>query len=901
MHPKCMTNIDRSLWRELSPHLDRALELAEGPRAIWLEGLRAETPELAAIIQTLLDESKQLDRDGFLQNPPFSLLGPASLAGHTLGPYTIDRLIGRGGMGEVWLASRSDGRFEGHCAIKFLAGAVAPPGLAARFHHEGRLLGRLIHPHIARLLDAGTTENGRHYLVLEYVDGEQIDHYCESKSLSVAARVRLFLDVVSAVAHAHSHLIIHRDLKPSNVFVTRDGAVKLLDFGIGKLLSTEDDTRNNAARTRVEDVVLTPEYAAPEQLLGDAPSTATDVYQLGMLLYVLLAGRHPVARSGSRSERIKAALDGHVPRISEFVDGAARKQLRGDLDAILSMALRKDPVERYATAAALHEDLVRYLDGEAVHARAGATLYATRKFVGRHRASVISALVVAIALLGTFAVTAVQLIETRRQREAALVSARHAEATKNFLQMVLSEMQAHGEPLTSKTLLERSSELLKAQYGDQPAFVSEMLIELSMEYIDIAELNTALSLLEDARHYAMRDGNYRLLALAECEIADDQARTGRGTEARQHITSGMQALARAKPADVEARAACTLAQAKVEASVLSNRARAIELEKQALAMLVAAGDTRSTLYTSVLQGLGSELMDDGRVAETLVIGKQVVENNARNGRGGTRQQLVAEQNVATVLYRLGEVRESYDLRRQIQERLAKMNHGEEIRTEFVVNQASCATRLERDDPTQELLPAALVRAEKDGNLTMFRTISTELARSRLRTGQPHAQIVEPLDHLENTRFEGAPAVDTTTQVLVDGIRATLEIREGNPQAADHRAERLLQTLREKKFNRPRWIYLAALLASRTALAAGDPARAIEHANAALAIVEPVARGPDTSADVGDSLLVLAHAKLAQHHAAEARTLLTRAIDCLRNGYGIDHPATREAEALLSTL
>jgi serine/threonine-protein kinase len=894
-----MASIDSTLWRELSPHLDHALDLADGPRRIWLETLRAENPELAATLERLLAESHALDSEGFLEDTPLTLLSQASLAGHTLGPYTIDRLIGRGGMGEVWLASRSDGRFEGRCAIKFLSGSVMQPKLADRFHHEGRLLGRLVHPHIARLIDAGTTDTGRQYLVLEYVDGEQIDHYCESKALSVDARVRLFLDVVSAVAHAHSHLIIHRDLKPTNVFVTREGVVKLLDFGIGKLLSADEGSQDDATPTRVEDVVLTPEYAAPEQLLGDAPSTATDVYQLGMLLYVLFAGRHPVPASGSRAERIKAALDGHVPRISELVTGALRKRLRGDLDAILSMALRKDPKERYATAAALHEDLVRYLDGDAVHARAGATLYATRKFVSRHRASVLAVLFVAVALIGAFAVTAVQLVETRTQRESALTSARHAEATKNFLQLVLSEFQSRGEPLTSKALLERSSALLKAQYGDQPAFVSEMLIELSIEYIDIAELNTALALLEDARHFALVAGNYRLLALAECEIAGDQARSSLGKEAQQHMTQAMQALGRVKSADVQVRAACMYAQAKVRAA-FADRAGAIEIEMQARAMLEAAGETRSILYNTVLSGLGTELMDEGRVTEALAFSRQVVDNNARNGRGGTRAQLVAQQNVATTLYRLGEVRESYELRRQIRDQLAQLNHGEEMRTVFLANAASCANRLARYDPALDLLPAAAVRAERDGDLSMFRFISAEVARTRLRMGLPRAEVEASLDHLEATRIGGESAVDTATRVLVDSVRTELDMREGEPQTADRRAEQLVRTLADLKFKRPRSNYLALLLASRAALAVGDAARAIEHARAALRIVEPIARAPDTSADVGDTLLLLARGLIAQHHDAEARPLLARAVRCLGTGYGTDHPTTREAEALIAS-
>jgi serine/threonine-protein kinase len=563
------------------------------------------------------------------------------------------------------------------------------------------------------------------------------------------------------------------------------------------------------------------------------------------------------------------------------------------------MALRKDPNERYATAAALREDLVRYLDGDAVHARAGATLYAARKFVSRHRASVLAALFVAATLIGTFAVTAVQLVETRTQRESALTSARHAEATKNFLQLVLSEFQSRGEPLTSKALLERSSALLKAQYADQPAFVSEMLIELSIEYLDIAELNTALGMLQDARQFALAAGNYRLLALAECEMATDQARSSLRTEAQQHIARGMQALGRVKAADVQLQAACMFAQAKVRAE-FGDRPAAIEIEMHARAMLEAAGETRGILYNTVLSGLGSELTDVGRVAEALAIARQAVDNNARNGRGGTRTQLVAEQNVAVTLYRLGEVREAYELRRQIRDQLVQLTHGEEMRTVFVANAAGCANRLARYDPALDLLPAAAVRAERDGDLIMFRYISTEVARTRLRMGSPRAAVEASLNHLEATRLGGEPALDTATRVLVDSLRSELDLREGDSQSADRRAEQLVRTLADIKFNRPRSNYLAASLASRTSLAVGDAARAIEHARAALRIVEPIARGSDTSADVGDALLLLARGLIAQHRDADARPLLARAVRCLSSGYGTDHPTTREAEALISS-
>jgi serine/threonine-protein kinase len=884
---------DRPDWRLIEPYLDGALDLDPASRERWLSDLATTQPAVASKVRGLLAELQALDANGFLHGSVLPEMGAGvQLEGSCIGAYTIDRLIGRGGMGEVWLAHRSDGRFEGHYAIKFLAGPLAWRTLEHRFQHEGRVLARLVHPHIARLIDAGTTAEGRHYLVLEYVDGQHIDQYCESKSLGVEARVGLFLDVVSAVAHAHSHLIIHRDLKPANVFVGRGGVVKLLDFGIAKLLSPEDASSDQGTPTRFEERILTPEYAAPEQLLGDLPSTATDVYQLGMLLYVLLTGKHPLSASSSRTERIKAAIEGKVPRPSDLASGAACIRLRGDLDAIVLKALRKDPAERYATAAALREDLVRYLKGEAVSAREGA-LYRAYKFVSQHRAAVTAAALGAAVLLGAFMVTTVQLVETRKQREAALVSTRHAEATKNFLQLVLSEVQSRDEPLTNKVLLERSSALLRAQYQNQPEFVSEMLIELATEYIDIAELNTALPMLLEARDRAAQIHNYRLMALAECEMAGDQARSGIVDESRKHIAQGLQALGQLQQPDVNVRAVCMHADAKVHAAT-SDRPAAIEIEQKARAMMESAGETHGVVYSIVLWGLGADLMESGRVTDALAVSQLVMSNNAANGRAGTRMQLLAEQNVAATLYRLGEIRESHAMRLRIRAELSKTDHPDEMRTAFVVNEAISANRLLRQDPALELLPGAVDRAEREGDLVMLRVASVELARTRMLMGLKRPEVEAPLNHLDPATISADPGA----RVLVDSVRIELDLREGKLKSADQRASQLVHDLTAAKSIRPRSAYLASALASRTALAVGDGTRAAVFARSALHVVEPMARGPDTSADVGEALLMLGRALIAQDQVVEARPLLQRAVRCLRNGYGPDHPTTREAEALI---
>jgi eukaryotic-like serine/threonine-protein kinase len=356
-------------WGAIAPYVDRALEMTPEERAAWLTQLAAVAPQLARAVRDFLAENDALERASFLEEAPLEAGMVTSLPcfeGKEVGAYQLQRQIGRGGMSEVWLAVRANGASQERCAIKFVNAMLTRPSVSERFRREGRLLARLAHPHIARLLDTGTL-HGRPYLVLEYVEGEQIDRYCEAQSLSIQARVRLFLDVLAAVANAHAQRIIHRDLKPSNVLVTRAGAVKLLDFGIAKLL--HDHGSDDFALTRTEDSALTPDYAAPEQFLGEMPSAATDVYQLGVLLYVLLTGRHPLPGASNRAERAKAALEGFIPRASNVADERLRRHLRGDLDAILAVALNRSPDERYSTAAGLSADLNRHLQGRPVWAR----------------------------------------------------------------------------------------------------------------------------------------------------------------------------------------------------------------------------------------------------------------------------------------------------------------------------------------------------------------------------------------------------------------------------------------------------------------------------------------------------------------------------------------------------
>jgi serine/threonine protein kinase len=418
-----MSTLSPERWQEINPYLEHALSLSEEERATWLISFQTEKPHLADTLRGLLNEHRVLAAEGFLEQLLEHPATEPALSGQTIGPYTLISSIGQGGMGSVWLAERSDGRFQRRVAVKFLHFSVAQGG-AERFKREGKILGQLAHTHIAELLDAGVTATAEPYLVLEHVEGEPIGEYCDRHALDVDARVRLFLDVLSAVAHAHAHLIVHRDIKPSNVLVRSDGQVKLLDFGIAKLLS-DDTTPGTATMLTLEGGgALTPQFAAPEQITGAAITTATDVYALGVLLYVLLTGQHPAGPGlHSPAGLVKAIVDTEPVRASDSTsssDAAAiatnrsttseklRRQLRGDLDTIIGKALKKIPVERYSSVTTLADDLRRYLKHEPISARPDTLAYRATKFVGRNRLSFSAAMLAVSLVLGASGVAVYQ-------------------------------------------------------------------------------------------------------------------------------------------------------------------------------------------------------------------------------------------------------------------------------------------------------------------------------------------------------------------------------------------------------------------------------------------------------------------------------------------------------------
>ena len=503
-------SFDSARWLRASRHLDRVLDLPEEERDACVASIRAEDPGIATDVEVMLAQHRQLSEEGFLESRATPAPVEASLAGVTVGAYTLESPLGHGGMGSVWLAKRSDGRYEGHAAVKLLNAALVGRGGEERFRREGTILARLAHPHVARLIDAGVSNTGQPYLVLEHVDGKHIDAYCDAAKLTVGERLQLFLDVQSAVAHAHANLIVHRDLKPSNVLVTVDGKVKLLDFSIAKLIQDDQLSR----LTREGGSAMTPKYAAPEQITGAPITTATDIYSLGVLLFELLSGQHPTgAGLQSQAEYTRAITDlepkrltaaarattnAHAANRGTTPDRLAR-QLSGDLETIVAKALQKDPAERYGSVAEFADDLRRHLAHEPISAQPESMKYRALKFVRRRRRGVAAAAAAVLAVATLIGFYTVQLTAERdRARQQAEKTSRISELLTSVLTSVDPFRTPGADEPTVRNLLDTAAARIGNELIDQPELQAEMLTVIGRTFDRLGMRERALPLLERA-------------------------------------------------------------------------------------------------------------------------------------------------------------------------------------------------------------------------------------------------------------------------------------------------------------------------------------------------------------------------------------------------------------------
>lgn len=562
---------------------DQALDLEGEARAGFLERVGAEDASLRAELDELLSlvdaNASSLDPGALAGGALWQAVATApSLApgdveaGTVVGAWRVLGELGRGGMGAVYLATRIDGGFEQRGALKRIRAGVDTDDFMRRFSQERQILARFDHPNIARLLDGGRDDAGRPYLVMECVEGERIDRHCDAAGLDVTARVTLFVAVARAVAYAHRHLVVHRDLKPSNIIVTADGEVKLLDFGIAKVLDADDDA--HAAATRTSARLYTPEYATPEQVRGEPATTAADVYQLGLLLYELLSGQ----RAQRPADGSLAALEEAVCRREpmrpslQAADAepatlaargttarALRRMLAGDLDTIVLKALRKAPERRYASVLELVDDLERWRQGKPVRARPEGTRYRAGKFLRRHPMGVASAAVLVLVLSAYAATVTVQSRAIARERDRAQAEARKAGQVKALVLRLFEGADPQlsgGAQLSARELLDRGWSGVRTELGGQPEVRIELLDTVGEAYRQLGLYDRAdplfVQALADARGTAMPPASQVRALRSLGRLRSDQGRHDEAEPLLRDALARMRAVYGTRHAEVAA-------------------------------------------------------------------------------------------------------------------------------------------------------------------------------------------------------------------------------------------------------------------------------------------------------------------------------------------------------------
>jgi eukaryotic-like serine/threonine-protein kinase len=513
-------DLEPAAWARLRELLDQVLPLGPEARGAWFAALPAADAALVPRLHSLLANASAVQfgtgastADGeslphmaarLMQTLPrietgqFAGRPPAGVSAEQVGPYRLLHELGHGGMASVWLAERTDVLQGRRAAVKLPLGAWHGAGLAERLARERAILATLNHPNIATLFDAGVDVAGRPWLALEYVEGERIDLHCQRLKLDIAARLRLIVQVARAVVHAHANLVVHRDLKPGNILVTGDGQVKLLDFGIAKLLEQDLLAGDATSLTQQAGRVLTPDYAAPEQILGRPVGTAADVYALGVVLYELLAGVRPYTLARDSRSALEAAIarvQPPPPSSAAAAFGPAwQRALRGDLDTIVARAMKPEPMERYATVAALAEDLQRHLDGQPVAARPDRLAYRLHKFVARHRLGVAATAVALLAVLGGAGLAT-------WQAQVARAEQRRAEDVKAFIASVFADAdpwRAQRGKTSAAELLKRARARVDLQYAAAPSIRVELLNVIGSSLAGLEEYDSAEAVLLDA-------------------------------------------------------------------------------------------------------------------------------------------------------------------------------------------------------------------------------------------------------------------------------------------------------------------------------------------------------------------------------------------------------------------
>jgi serine/threonine-protein kinase len=670
--------------------------------------------------------------------------------------------------------------------------------------------------------------------------------------------------------------------------------VKLLDFGVAALLEAREP--DGSQLTRESAAGLTPEYAAPEQLLGQPVSTATDVYALGLVLFVLLVGRHPLAPEGkSFAELSRDTLEHEPPRPSQTVaDPQAGRALRGDLDNIIAKALKKAPLERYQSAELLTQDLRRYLTHEPVSARADTLAYRTAKFVRRNRGGIAAVVTVGMVLIGAAIITTLQMFEARRQRNAAIFQSKRAEYQARFAYQIMSEVGADGHPITIKDLMQKGIEVLEKNYGDDPRFVISALINISGRYMDLGDTRGEYAALLKAEALARKLGDPAEIASVQCNTVETEIAMGNTAQAAERLRDGLANLALLSYVRLNSRIECGYAQAKVywaqdklDAGVATARDVAQLMEKNGLQYDIK--------YNSVVSMLEIMLADSGHLREALDWNRRATAVLVHSGRDATMTMSGNRHNQASYLLSFGDVRAAYQTEKTMVDELVAQQGVASVPIASALLLGATQVRIEETDAGLVWIDRAAASAEQEGFRAGQIGALTYRARAELLLGKPD-KVPAELEQAERMANEDRQAYSRALQAIHQ-IRAQWLLVRKDAAAALTEIDALLAALdypRQRGSDR----LAAALITRATAQSMlGRQSEALASASEALAVAESQELKTDQSVDVGAALMAMAAAQSAQGDAQGARASAARAANAFAWSLGPSHSETLRAAAL----
>ncbi len=900
--------MDEDRFRRVGDLFERALELPSERRD---EFLRRATPDdaLRVEVESLLAahdaEGGPLDGapEGVREAGERDRLAP----GTRVGAWRIGALVGRGGSGDVYLADRLDADFAQRAALKMLR--VDATYQLERFHAERQLLARLDHPGIARLLDGGLSEQGRPFAVLEYVEGLPLSEHVRRNRLDRDARLALFRQVCEVVEYAHRNLIVHRDLKPENILVGADGRVKLLDFGVAKLL---DGARGGRADDETR-APLTPDYAAPEQLTGGAVTTATDVYGLGVVLFELLTGERPY-RSGHLplARAIHLLLEAPVPRPSAVAaDDESRgapppvpsRALAGDLDAIVGRCLRRDPSERYASAGAVLADLDRFLRDEPVEARAPRRRYLLGRFLKRHRWGVAAVVALFLALAGGLVAVAWQARRAGLERDAARRAADREEALRYHLVNLFRDSLAPaasggGEPagpLSAKAMLDRSARRVIASYGDDPVLAGHVVETLADLYGALQDVEGQVPLLEAFLARAGAEADPRAVAIARQKLAQLELTRGNAARAAE-LLAPAEAFWATDPQRYReplleglfVRGLLLRTQGDLEGSIATYR--------EALPARIALSGRDHREVANLYNSLAITLTAAGRYDEALAAYRESLAIHAHLGRSEEIDALIMLGNTGTLAFRTGRLREAEEV-------LGRAFAGQQTQGGDSASVAAAmglwgavATALGRAGEALPRLRQAVEMAE-----TFAGAASPLALQDRLFLADALLSVGDLAEARRVIRESLAAAKGRYGETHLLTLRARLAaahlaLAEGRTAEAREDLAALATAFRAAGRQGETWTAQAELALGESLLREGRPAAAIAPLADAVALREGALW--EGSPEVAVARARLGEARVAARQVG-GRDLIERAIPVLRSELGAGHPETLRAERALA--